>query len=301
MKTLVTGGAGFIGSNLVDRLLKDGHQVTVIDNESAECNEQFYWNPAAKNYKLDINDYGMTCKLYEGIDVVFHLAAESRIGPCLEDPIKAVQTNTLGTAMVLQCARKCGVKRVVYSSTSASYGLINDPPMIETMPLQCLNPYSVTKVAGEDLCKMYSDLFGLETVIFRYFNVYGDRQPLRGQYAPVVGIFLQQCATGEAMTLVGDGEQRRDFVHVHDIVEANLLASNFISDNPEWKWGQIYNIGSGINFSVNEVADMIGENKTYIPARIGEARHTLADFSKAQIHLGWCPKISLEAWIAEHR
>ena len=286
MKALVTGGAGFIGSNLVDRLIADGHTVTVIDNESAESNEQFYWNPAAKNYKYNINDYVMTRNLYERVDVVFHLAAESRIGPCWEDPLKAVETNTLGTATVLQCARVCKVKRVIYSSTSASYGLINDPPMVEGMPLQCLNPYAVTKVNGEDICKMYSEQFGVETVIFRYFNVYGNRQPLRGQYAPVVGIFI---------------EQRRDFVNVHDVVEANLLAANFVAPDSTWKWGQIYNIGSGVNYSVNEVADMIGEIKIHIPQRPGEARHTLADSSKALNHFGWAHKVSLEAWIAEHK
>ena len=300
MKTLVTGGAGFIGSNLVDRLLKDGHEVTVIDNESAECNEQFYWNPDAKNYKYGITDYVMTRNLYEGVDVVFHLAAESRIGPCWEDPLRAVETNTLGTATVLQCARVCKVKRVIYSSTSASYGLINDPPMVETMPLQCLNPYAVTKVNGEDICKMYSEQFGVETVIFRYFNVYGNRQPLRGQYAPVVGIFMDQAESGKALTVVGDGEQRRDFVNVHDVVEANLLAANFVAPDSTWKWGQIYNIGSGVNYSVNEIADMIGGSKTHIPARPGEARHTLADSSKALNHFGWKSTIYIQNWIGKN-
>lgn len=313
MKTLVTGGAGFIGSNLVDRLIADGHEVTVIDNESSDANEQFYWNPAARNYKYDINDYTMVRELYEGVDTVFHLAAEARIQPCIEDPLKAVEANMLGTASVLQCARVCGVKRVIYSSTSSAYGLKNIPPLVETMPTDCLNPYSVSKVGGEELCKMYSNLYGLETIIFRYFNVYGERQPLRGQYAPVIGIFMRQSAAGEPMTIVGDGEQRRDFTHVSDVVEANIKASQFtapeydMTDNGgskvynRWEWGQIYNIGTGVNHSVNQIAQLIGGATTNIPARLGEARITLANSSKARNHLGWIPKVRLEDWIAEHK
>ena len=215
----------------------------------------------------------------------------------------------LGTASVLQCARVCGVKRVIYSSTSSAYGLKNTPPLVETMPTDCLNPYSVSKVGGEELCKMYSKLYGLETIIFRYFNVYGERQPLRGQYAPVIGIFLRQQSAGEPMTIVGDGEQRRDFTHVSDVVEANIKASNFIAPEYDvkdsggcktyrgWEWGQIYNIGTGTNNSVNEIAQMIGGETKNIPARQGEARTTLADYSKAKLHLGWTPKVFVNDWI----
>jgi len=313
MKALVTGGAGFIGSNLVDRLVADGHDVTVIDNESSDAHDQFYWNPAAKNYKHDINDYTMVRRLYEGVDTVFHLAAEARIQPCIEDPLKAVEANMLGTASVLQCARVCGVKRVIYSSTSAAYGLKNTPPLVETMPNDCLNPYSVTKTGGEELCKMYSKLYGLETIIFRYFNVYGERQPLRGQYAPVIGIFLRQRAAGEPMTIVGDGYQRRDFTHVSDVVEANIKASAFTAPEynvrdvgscqvyTNWEWGQIYNIGTGRNHSVNEIAKMMGGETVNIPPRQGESRITLANSNKAKEHLGWTPKVRLEDWIAEHK
>jgi UDP-glucose 4-epimerase len=313
MKVLVTGGAGFIGSNLVDRLVNDGHDVTVIDNESSDANEQFYWNSAAKNYKYDINDHDKVSQLYDGVDTVFHLAAEARIQPCIVDPIKAVKANMLGTANVLQCARLSGVRRVIYSSTSSAYGLKNTPPLVETMPNDCLNPYSVTKTGGEELCKMYSKLYGLQTIIFRYFNVYGERQPLRGQYAPVIGIFLRQKAACEPMTIVGDGDQRRDFTHVSDVVEANVLASQFdapeynIQDNGgcqiynRWEWGQIYNIGTGKNHSVNEIAKLIGGETINIPPRLGEARITLANSNKAKEHFGWNPKVRLEDWIAEHK
>lgn len=307
MKYLVTGGAGFIGSNLVDRLLDDGHFVIVIDDESSDANEQFYWNSKADNHKYNITDYENTRHLYDGVDMVFHLAAEARIQPCIENPLKAVTTNVLGTATVLQCARDVGVKRVIYSSTSAAYGLKNNSPLlVETMPNDCLNPYSVTKTAGEELCKMYSRLFGLETIIFRYFNVYGERQPIRGQYAPVIGIFLRQKASGEPMTIVGDGDQRRDFTHVSDVVEANIQASKFSA--PEytvqneiefrvWEWGQTYNIGTGTNYSVNEIAKIIGGDTINIPPRLGECRVTLANYFKAKDHLKWTPKVSLTTWI----
>jgi UDP-glucose 4-epimerase len=172
MKSLVTGGAGFIGSNLVDKLIELGHEVVVIDNESSQSNEMFYWNKKANNYKLDIRDYKNTRPLYDGVDYVFHIAAESRIQPAIENPVEAVSVNSVGTATVLQCAREAGVKRVMYSSTSSAYGK-NPIPNFETQPDDCLNPYSVSKVNGEKLCKMYTDLFGLHTIIYRYFNVYG--------------------------------------------------------------------------------------------------------------------------------
>ena len=275
MKSLVTGGAGFIGSNLVDKLLALGHEVVVIDNEYSDAHDQFYWNDKAQNYKFDICDYENTRPLYDGVDYVFHFAAEARIQPAVKNPIKAVQINAVGTCTVLQCAREAGVKRVMYSSTSSAYGLANEPPNVETQPEDCLNPYSVSKVAGEKLCKMYSDLFGLPTVIFRYFNVYGERQPLKGQYAPVIGIFLRQKAAGEPLTIVGDGEQRRDFTHVSDVCNANILAAT--TDVSEDAFGQVYNIGCGMNYSVNQIADMISDNQVNIPERLGESRVTKAN------------------------
>ena len=224
MKALVTGGAGFIGSNLVDKLIESNYEVVVIDNEYSDAHDKFYWNENAQNYKYDIRDYEKTRSLYEGVDYVFHVAAEARIQPAIQNPIEAISINSVGTCTVLQCAREAGVKRVMYSSTSSGYG-INETPNVETQLDDCLNPYSVSKVNGEKLCKMYTDLFGLPTVIFRYFNVYGERQPLRGQYAPVIGIFLRQMAAGEPLTIVGDGEQRRDFTYVGDVVNANIMSA----------------------------------------------------------------------------
>ena len=297
MRYLVTGGAGFIGSNLVDRLVKDGHEVVVIDNESSDCHEQFYWNQKAENHKYDISEYEDIVSLFKGVDVVFHLAAQARIQVCVEDPTTAAKSNMLGTCCVLQAAKENGVKRVVYSSTSSAYGLANESPLVETMERDCLNPYSVSKVAGEDLCKMYTDLFGLETVIFRYFNIYGERQPIRGQYAPVIGIFQRQVKDGEPMTVVGDGLQTRDYTHVSDVVEANIAAANV--ENPD-AFGEIFNVGYGKNYSVLDLVHMIGDdnpNYKFIPDRPGEARHTLSDCSKGKEILNWASEVALKDWI----
>ena len=293
-KSLVTGGAGFIGSNLVDKLLTMGHEVIVIDNQFSEAHDQFYWNFHSKNYRMDIRDYSLTRKLYDGVDYVFHLAAEARIQPAIENPIEAVSINSVGTCTVLQCAREAGVKKVMYSSTSSGYGM-NPYPNVETQPDDCLNPYSVSKVNGEKLCKMYTDLFDLDTVIFRYFNVYGNRQPLRGQYAPVIGIFLRQLAAGEPLTIVGDGEQRRDFVNVEDVARANIMAA--ISNQDPEAYGQVYNVGTGINYSVNDIASMFNHKTINIPPRLGEAKVSLANNEKIEKTFGWKPYIKLEDWI----
>jgi UDP-glucose 4-epimerase len=293
-KSIVTGGAGFIGSNLVNRLLEIGHQVIVIDNESSDAHDHPYWNIKAENHKKDICDYINTRELYDGVDYVFHLAAEARIQPTINNPVKATMTNTLGTNVVLQCSREAGVKRVMYSSTSAAYGR-NELPNVETQPDDCLNPYSVSKVNGEKLCSMYTELFGLETVIFRYFNVYGNNQPVRGQYAPVMGIFGRQKSEGDLLTIVGDGEQRRDFINVFDIVNANILAAE--ADIKKDYLGTVFNIGSEINYSVNQIAEMYNHPKINIPARIGEMRETLADTTKAKEILNWKTSVNLDEWI----
>tara|TARA_B000000437_G_scaffold208864_1_gene177515 strand:+ start:2759 stop:3652 length:894 start_codon:yes stop_codon:yes gene_type:complete len=292
-KCLVTGGCGFIGSNIVDRLISDGHEVIVLDNKSAD-NAKFFVNEKAQYACQDISNYQLTNTFYAGVDYVFHLAAESRIGPSIDNPLDTVQKNCLGTATVLQCARKWGVKKVMYSSTSSGYG--NNPyPNVETQPDDCLNPYSVTKIAGEKLCKMYTDLFGMKTVTFRYFNVYGDRAPRTGQYSPVIGIFFRQRDAGEDLTIVGDGEQRRDFVHVSDVVSANLAAA--FNDVDDEHYGQVYNVGSGKNYSVNEIASWISDKQVHLPERVGEVRVSLANIDKIKNVFGWEPKVDLEEWV----
>ena len=296
MKSLVTGGAGFIGSNLVDQLLSIGHEVVCIDNEFSDIHDHFYWNSKADNHLLDIRDYENTRPLYEGVDFVFHIAAEARIQPSILNPVDTVSINSVGTCTVLQCARDAGVRRVMYSSTSSGYGM-NDYPNVETQPDDCLNPYSVSKVNGEKLCTMYTNLFDVPTVIFRYFNVYGERQPLKGQYAPVIGIFLRQFAAGEKLTIVGDGEQRRDFTYVGDIVNANIMAA--ISNPDDDAFGQVYNVGTGSNYSVNEIAAMISDDTIHIPPRVGESRITLANIQKIKNTFGWEPQVNVGDWVAK--
>ena len=293
--SLVTGAAGFIGSHLVEELLKMGHQVVAVDNEYAD-NDQFYWNDKAINVKGDITDYKFMKNVFTHTDYVFHCAAESRIGTSIENPIRAVDINVKGTCTVLQCARENGVKKVMYSSTSSGYGM-NPSPNIETQPDDCLNPYSVSKIAGEKLCKMYTDLFDLPTVIFRYFNVYGDRAPRKGQYAPVIGIFQRQKEAGQSLTIVGDGEQRRDFVHVKDVARANIMAA--ISNAEPEAYGQVYNIGSGKNYSVNDIASFISDDTINIEPRDGEARETLANIDKVYNTFGWKPEIDVKDWILQ--
>ena len=290
--SLVTGAAGFIGSNLVDYLLKQGHSVVCVDNESAN-NDKFYWNDRAINVNVDITDYKGMRNVFTNVEYVFHLAAESRLQPSIENPIQAVEKNCVGTTVMLQCAREVGVKRFVYSSTSSGYG--NNPyPNVETQPDDCLNPYSASKIAGEKFCKMYTDLYGLETVVLRYFNVFGDRSPARGQYAPVIGIFQRQRDAGEPLTIVGDGSQRRDFVHVKDVARANYLASLMPLKGHA---GEVFNVGSGSAYSIKEIADTISTDQVYIDKRTGEMETTFADISKIGEVIGWKPEIDVLDWI----
>jgi UDP-glucose 4-epimerase len=297
-KCLVTGGAGFIGSNLVDRLIELNHEVIAIDNESSEVHEKFYWNIKAENHKLDICDFEKIRPLFEGAQYVFHLAAESRIQPGINNPLLTIRTNALGTATILQCSREAEVNRVIYSTTSSYYGLKNQTPNVETQSKDCLNPYSVSKVAGEEIAAIYLKLYGLKTISLRYFNVYGAREPLRGPYAPVIGLFLRQFKQKVPVTIVGDGKQRRDFTHIEDVIKANLMAA--FNDLPEDAFGQTYNVGSGTNYSMIEIAEIIGaSNHEFIAQRPGEARETLADISKIKNMLGWKPEQNLQRYLEQ--
>lgn len=296
MRSLVTGGAGFIGSHIVDRLISIGHEVIVIDNESSEANYNLYWNDKAKNYKRDICDYSNTRQLYNQVNYVFHLAADARLQSTILNPIQATSTNTLGTNVVLQCAKEAGVNRLIYSSTSSIYG--NNPiPNIETQPDDCLNPYSVTKSAGEKLCSMYTSLFGLDTIILRYFNVYGDRQPAKGPHALVAGIFDKQYRNNQSLTVVGTGKQRRDFISVEDVVDINIISAMYDLDKKYF--GQVFNIGSATNHSVIEIAKMFDHPISYLEARSGEAEETLANIQKVQEVFNWKPSKRIEDYITE--
>ena len=292
MKYLVTGGAGFIGSNLVDELISLGHDVVCVDNESAECHEQFYWNDKAQNYKYDICDYDLIAPLFKNIDCVFHVASDARIQPAILNPKKSIQSNALGTANVLELCRVNKINRLIYSSTSSAYGKKAIIPNIETQTSDPLTPYSAAKVFGENLARVYYNLYGLETISLRYFNVYGNRQPLKGQYAPVIGLFLKQCEEDKPLTIVGDGSQRRDFTHISDVVKANILASEIKNG-----FGEVYNIGYGSNYSILEIANMISNDVKFIPPRVGEVQETLASNVKFKELTGWMPEVPLKEWL----
>jgi UDP-glucose 4-epimerase len=286
-KVLVTGGSGFIGSHLVDRLVELGHSVISVDVKPKI-------NPNAAGRLVNINDRSHTVDTYKDVDYVFHVAGQARVQPSIHNPQDSIVNNVNATAKVLQLSREAGVKRVIYSMTSSVYGA-HQPPHTEDMCPQPLSPYAVSKLAGEQLCKVYSQLYGLETASLRYFNVYGPRESDFGVYTTVVKKFFEQRAAGQPLTIVGDGEQRRDFTHVFDIVEANIAAMNCQSELK----GEVFNIGAGHNYSVNEVATLISDSHQYLPARLGEARETLADNSKARSLLGWAPKLKLEDYISE--
>jgi UDP-glucose 4-epimerase len=295
-KAIVTGGCGFIGSHLVDDLIKEGVEVEVIDDLSATENELFYHNPSASYHQFNILNSEMVNSTFETFkpDAVFHLAAKARIQRAIQNPTETCEVNFSGTANILEASRLYEVDRVMFSCTSSVYGLKNSCPLKEDMPKDCLNPYSISKSAAEELCKMYYDLYGLKTVTFRYFNVFGERQPLRGDYAPVVGLFYRQKALGKRMTIVGDGEQTRDFTYVKDVVQANMLAAK---TNNVKAFGEVFNVGSGKSYSVIDIATIIQGLTSFLPEREGEARHTLADISKIQEVLDFLPSISLEEWM----
>jgi UDP-glucose 4-epimerase len=300
MAVLVTGAAGFIGSNLVDELMTQGFQVLALDDLSEGRMENLERWRGHKNFQFirgSILDYDTVRRAADNTACVFHLAADSRIQTGIADPRHSIETNVVGTANVAEAARQGGCPRIVYSASSSAYGRKNEPPMVEDMPTDCLNPYSMSKKAGEDVMDVYNRLYGISTVSLRYFNVYGPRHQEEGRYATVIAIFRRQLRMGQMMTVVGDGTQRRDFTFVGDVVRANMLAMM----NREATG--VFNIGTGTNFSVNELAALIDGDKygtnwmnkvEYVPPRLGEASVTLADNTKAWNVLGWKPQVSLE-------
>ena len=293
MKVIVTGGNGFIGSHLVDELVSDGYEVHVIDNLSAVSNEKFYFNDNAINHKIDILDREKIDSIFKNAHYVFHLAAESRLQTAISNPTYAYNVNVLGMLNILEACKKHKIKRLLYSSTSSVYGLTNNFPTSENNELSLLNPYSLSKFFGEKMCENYSNDYNLDIIIFRYFNVFGERSPIKGQYAPVIGIFLNQKNTNRKLTVVGDGTQRRDFVHVSDVAKVNILGMN----SPNSFKSDIFNIGSGENYSINEITKFIGGDSINIAKRPGEAKNTLSDITKVKTILGFNPSIDLKKWI----
>jgi UDP-glucose 4-epimerase len=292
MNYLVTGGAGFIGSHLVEALIKNNHQVTIIDNLSTGRKENVH--VSAKFVQADIRDYQAIAPHFKSINGVFHVAALPRVQLSLEDPLTTNEINVSGTVNVYLAARDAKVKRVVYSASSSAYGNSEVLPLHEELPPNPLSPYGLQKYIGEEYARLFSLVFGLETVCLRYFNVYGPRMASEGAYLTVIKAFLKQKAKGEPMMITGDGNQTRDFTHVYDVVRANLLAM----ESKKVGKGEAINIGAGKNVSVNRIAELIGGDKQYIPARL-EPKDTLADTSKAKNLLGWEPKEQLEQAIQE--
>ncbi len=295
-KALVTGGAGFVGSNLVDKLINMGIEVVILDNLSTGTIDNI--NKKAKFICCDISvpKIDFLVETMKDVDVVFHTAASARVQPSIVDPISFNDVNVNGTLNILFAAHKAGVKRVVYSASSSAYGNATKFPTPEEHSTNPLSPYGLQKYIGEQYCKMFSEVYGLDTVSLRYFNVYGERMLLEGAYCLVLGIFAKQMLEGKKLTVNNDGEQRRDFTYVGDVVEANCLAA--IKD--ENFNGEVFNIGNGNNYSVNEVVEMFGGEKTK-GKDVLEPFQSLADNSKAALMLDWDPKGDLPTWIKKYK
>ena len=299
MRTLVTGGAGFIGSHLVDELIKDGHEVIVFDNLSTGKKENI--NPKAKFFLIDISHEQYfkdeTMKdIMTGVDVVFHTAAKARVQPSIENPIEFNDINVGGTLNMLQACVDYGVNRFVFSSSSSVYGDTEEIPTSEFSRTNPISPYALQKLIGEQYCKLFTDLYDLETVCLRYFNVYGDRMSLDGAYKLVIPIFVGQRLEGKPMTIRGDGEQRRDFTYVGDVVDANIRVGFY--EHP--MWGKVFNVGNGNNRSVNQIADMIGGDRVNVEPVV-EPRETLAENINIKNQMNWKPTMKIEDWIKTHK
>lgn len=282
-KILVTGGAGFIGSHLCEGLLARGYAVRVLDSLIYGQRE---WVPAACEFiKGDIRDMDACTSAAAGMDGVLHCAAMSRSGPSQAQIEVCTGANITGTQNMLLAARDAGMKRFIYSGSSTYYGN-RPPPHREDDPADILNIYGLTKRVGEQYTLLFDQDFGLPALVLRYFNVYGPRQPETGAYALVLGIFLRRAADGKVLEIHGDGSQRRDFVHVRDVVAANIAA---LESNTR---GTVFNVGSGTSLSVKELADMISPDQVHTEGRKGDSLATLADISRIKDALGWTPKIS---------
>ena len=269
----------------------------VIDNFSSgkkeNCNEQ------AKYFELDISEQSNIeniKNILKGSDGVFHLAALPRVQESIENPLIFEKNNTLSTITILKACADVGVKRLVYSASSSAYGNSIKLPSKEEDPIDPISPYAMQKYYGEVACKMFANVYGLETVSLRYFNVYGERQSLEGAYALVMCIFARQRLNNEPLTIRGDGEQRRDFTHVMDIARANLLAMT----SQKVGKGEVVNIGNSDNRSVNQIAEMIGGPTINVDPVI-EPRETLADNSRAKNLLGWQPRVIIEEWVPKYK
>ena len=290
-RVLVTGGAGFIGSHLSQALCDNGYDVVILDNLSYGKKE---WIPTQAHFiegdmiNLDVCRQAMT-----GVEGVFHCAAMSRAGPSLRNSDICTQNNIVGTQHILEAAREAQVKKIIYSGSSTYYGNQPVPHRELETPSQFLNFYALSKYVGEQYCLLFDEVFDLPCIVLRYFNVYGPRQPQQGAYALVMGIFLHQWFNNTALCIHGEGEQRRDFIHVNDVVAANIKAF----ESPVRH--DIFNIGSGTTISIRELADKISPHQRYEARRSGDAEITLADITHAKNILKWAPTVTLDEGLAD--
>ena len=289
--SVVTGGAGFIGSHLVDRLVAAGDRVIVIDNliNGRRSNlDQAMAEGKAEFHEVDINDVEPIEKLFVGADRVFHLAGLADIVPSIERPVEYHRTNADGTLTVMEAARKAEIKRVVYAASSSCYGIPDSYPTPETAEVRPQYPYALSKYLGERIALHWGQIYGLGVNSLRLFNVYGTRHRTTGAYGAVLGVFLAQRLSEEPLTVVGDGTQTRDFTYVTDVAEA------FVAASESQVTGNIFNVGSGGTYTVNRLAELIGGPTVNVPRRPGEPDSTFADITKIQSELNWKPKVNFE-------
>ena len=289
MKSIVTGGAGFIGSHLVDKLLDIGHEVVVLDNFSTGRKENLdHVNNQIELIECDLSIKGDWVKEFEKVDWVFHLASLADIVPSIQNPEGYFHSNVDATFYVLEAARHANVKRFIYSASSSCYGIPDKYPTPEESDIQPQYPYALAKRMGEELVEHWAQLYHLPAISLRFFNVYGTRSRTSGTYGAVFGVFLAQKLSNHPYTVVGDGKQTRDFTYVTDIISALITAAESTKTN------KIYNVGSDTTVSINKIVELLGGDKINIPKRPGEPDCTYADISKIKDELGWRPTISIE-------
>lgn len=294
MRAIVTGGAGFIGSHLVDALVEIGHEVIILDNFSTGRRENLdHINDKVQLIECDLSIPGEWAKYFKNADWVFHLAALADIVPSIQNPEAYFRANVDGTFNVLQASNVAEVKRFIYAASSSCYGIPDQYPTPETAEIRPQYPYALTKRLGEELVMHWAQVYKLSALACRFFNVYGTRSRTSGTYGAVLGVFLAQKLAGQPLTIVGDGNQTRDFTYVTDVVKALITAAQ------SNKTGKSYNIGSGQTVSINRLVELLGGEKTHIPKRPGEPDCTFADIKLIGEELGWQPKISIEAGVAK--
>jgi len=293
MKCLITGGAGFIGSNLVDQLVKLGHEVIVLDNLSTgQLSNLDQVKNKIEFINVDISsNKNSIYKYFSNVDWVFHLAGLADIVPSITSPNNYYETNVTGTLNILEAAKQAKIKKLIYAASASCYGIPKKYPTDEKSKIDPQYPYALTKFFGEQLVIHWAKVYNMPNVSLRFFNAYGPRSRTTGAYGAVFGVFLAQKLAGKSLTVVGDGEQTRDFIHIFDLVDAIIKAAENGHNS------EIYNVASGKETSVNSIADIIGGSKVQIPKRPGEPDRSLADISKIQLHLKWKPKISITAGI----